>query len=169
VAEAQESRLRRWDVPIRMEIVAGDSLSAEQAVRDRAAVTAYAARLSRLTGVEIAQAESSAEANFHVAVLNEDDREGFESRLREMVPGIAESSVRAFLNLPRTTLCLVIAFGSSEGRGLQPGRGADPRRASAAAALGLHPRGAGAGHGARQRQPPGPPLDLQRRRGVRAC
>lgn len=117
VAEAQESRLRRWDDPIRMEIVLGESLSAEQGVRDRAAIQAYAARLSRLTGVEIAQVDSSAEANFHVAVLSEDDREGFEGRLREMVPGIAESSVRAFLNLPRTTLCLVIAFGSDEGAG----------------------------------------------------
>ena len=37
--------------------------------------------------------------------------------LRDMVPGIAESSVRAFMNLPRSTLCLVIAFGSGEGSG----------------------------------------------------
>ena len=115
VAEAQESRLRRWDQPIRMEIVFGPSVTAEQAARDRAGIEAYAARLERLTGVEIDQVEE--DANFHVAVLSEDDREGFEARLRDMVPGIADSSVRAFMNLPRSTLCLVIAFGSGEGEG----------------------------------------------------
>jgi hypothetical protein len=115
VAEAQESRLRRWDVPIRMEIVAGPSVEPAQAARDRAGIEAYAARLSRLTGVPIEQVEEG--ANFHVAVLSEDDREGFEARLRDMLPGIADSSVRAFMNLPRSTLCLVIAFGSGEGSG----------------------------------------------------
>jgi hypothetical protein len=115
VAEAQESRLRRWDEPIRMEIVTGPSVAAEQATRDRASIQAYASRLSRLTGVPITQVEEN--ANFHVAVLSEDDREGFEARLRDMLPGIADSSVRAFMNLPRSTLCLVIAFGSGEGAG----------------------------------------------------
>ena len=115
VAQAQQSRLRRWDEPIRMEIVFGPSVPAEQAVRDRAGITAYAARLERLTGVDITQVEDN--ANFHVAVLSEDDREGFEARLRDMLPGIADSSVRAFMNLPRSTLCLVVAFGSGEGAG----------------------------------------------------
>ncbi len=115
VAQAQESRLRRWDQPIRMEIVTGPSVPAEQAARDRAGIAAYASRLSRLTGVPIAQVQD--DANFHVAVLSEDDRDGFEARLRDMVPGIANSSVRAFMNLPRSTLCLVIAFGSGDGSG----------------------------------------------------
>lgn len=115
VAQAQESRLRRWDQPVRMKVVFGPSVPAAQATRDRAAIAAYAARLERLTGVDIAQVETN--ANFHVAVLSEDDREGFEARLRDMVPGIADSSVRAFMNLPRSTLCLVIAFGSGEGSG----------------------------------------------------
>ena len=113
--EAQASRLRRWDQPIRMEMVFGPSVTAEQAARDRASVEAYAARLSRLTGVPIMQVEE--DANFHVAVLSEDDRKEFGPKLRDLVPGIAESSVRAFMNLPRSTLCLVIAFGSGEGSG----------------------------------------------------
>jgi hypothetical protein len=113
--EAQASRLRRWDQPIRMEVFFGPSVPAQQATRDRASVEAYAARLSRLTGVPIAQV--SGNANFHVAVLSEDDRQDFGPKLRDLVPGIAESSVRAFTNLPRSTLCLVIAFGSGEGSG----------------------------------------------------
>lgn len=112
-AEATMSRLRRWESPIRMDVRFGDTVPAKQKVRDRNAVAAYGARLSRLTGVPITQ--TAEEGNFSVLILNEDDRRGFESELRRMVPGIAESSVRAFLNPPRSTLCLVIAFSQDGG------------------------------------------------------
>ncbi|TNC71526.1 DUF2927 domain-containing protein [Rubellimicrobium roseum] len=115
VAERSAARLRRWEQPIRMEIEFGPSVEPSQRVLDRASVLAYAARLSRLTSVPIAQVEE--DANFHVLFLSEDDREAFESRLRDLAPGIAESSVRAFMNLPRSTLCLVFAFGSGDGSG----------------------------------------------------
>jgi hypothetical protein len=54
------------------------------------------------------------DANFHVAVLSEDDRREFGPKLGDLVPGIAETSVRSFTNLPSSVLCLVIAFGVSE-------------------------------------------------------
>nr|WP_209839334.1 DUF2927 domain-containing protein [Rubellimicrobium aerolatum] len=113
--DPRQAMLRRWDRPIRMQMVFGPSVAADQAVKDRASVAAYAARLSRLTGVPIEQVDK--DANFHVAVLSEDDRRDFGAQLRDMVPGIADSSVRAFVNLPRSTLCLVIAFGTGEGSG----------------------------------------------------
>jgi hypothetical protein len=105
------SRLRRWEQPIRMNVVFGDTVPAAQRDRDRASVSAYAARLSRLTGVPVSL--TAANPNFSVLFLNEDDRLGYADELRALVPGIAEGSVRAFLNMPRSTLCLVIAF--SEG------------------------------------------------------
>ena len=65
VAQAQESRLRRWDKPIRMEIVFGPSVSPEQQARDRSSITAYAARLSRLTkgGFETRAQDGAASAS----------------------------------------------------------------------------------------------------------
>ncbi len=114
-AQATVSRLRRWERPVRLSVEFGATVPAEQRARDANSITTFAARLSRLTGVPIAPADT--EANFHVLVLNEDDRAAFAPRLRELVPGIAESSVRAFLRAPRDTLCLAIAFsegGSSE-------------------------------------------------------
>ena len=48
--------------------------------------------------------------NFHVLVLNEDDRTGYADQLRTLVPGIDPTSVQAFLDVPRDTLCLVLAF-----------------------------------------------------------
>ena len=110
-AEATISRLRRWEQPIRMSVEFGETIPVEQRTRDTNSVGAYAARLSRLTGVEITQ--TAADANFHVLILNEDDRLGYETRLREIVPGIGEGSVRAFMNPGRETLCLVIAFSEA--------------------------------------------------------
>jgi len=114
--QATVSTLRRWDVPIRMNIDFGATIPAAQRSRDTASIGTFAARLSRLTGVRISQSDQDS-ANFHVLVLNEDDRLGYETQLRALVPGIAESSVRAFMDLPRSTLCLVIAFSDGSGSG----------------------------------------------------
>ena len=110
-AEPTMSRLRRWEQPIRMTLEFGDTVPDAQRSRDANAVATYAARLSRLTGVPISQ--TTRDPNFHVLVLNEDDRQGFEARLRQIVPGIGPGSVRAFMTPGRSTLCLVIAFSES--------------------------------------------------------
>ncbi|MBM1221169.1 DUF2927 domain-containing protein [Ponticoccus sp. SC2-23] len=110
-AEATISRLRRWEQPIRMAVEFGESIPVDQRARDVNSIGAYAARLSRLTNVPITQ--TSNDANFHVFILNEDDRVGYEDRLRQIVPGIGESSVRAFMAPGRETLCLVIAFSEA--------------------------------------------------------
>ena len=111
-AQATVSRLRRWEQPIRMAVEFGATVPLAQRDRDTASVASYAARLSRLTGVPTTQTTAE-DANFHVLFLGEDDRATYAERLREIVPGIQPSSIRAFLSPPRDTLCLAIAF--SEG------------------------------------------------------
>lgn len=106
--EATISRLRRWDGPVRVSVDFGATVDPDQAARDRAAVGAYVARLARLTGLSMTLGAPS--PNYHVLFLNEDDRLAAADRLRELVPGIAESSVRTIVNLPRSTLCVVVAF-----------------------------------------------------------
>ncbi|GGL60317.1 DUF2927 domain-containing protein [Wenxinia marina] len=109
------SVLRRWEVPIRVGVEFGAAVPEARRAEDRGAIARYVSRLSRITGH--AMATMPEDANFHVLILNEDDRLGYEARLRQLVPGIADSSVRTFLNPGRSTLCLVIAFsdGSSPG------------------------------------------------------
>ena len=53
---------------------------------------------------------SDANPNFHVLILNEDDRLDYGDELRALVPGIDPISLQAFLDVPRDTLCLVLAF-----------------------------------------------------------
>jgi len=105
--QATISRLRRWDQPVRMSVEFGASVAEDQQVRDRNTVSTYASRISRASGLPIRLSDRN--PNFHVLVLNEDDRLAYADRLREIVPGISNGSIRAIMNLPREQLCLVIA------------------------------------------------------------
>jgi len=97
--QATLSRLRRWDTPVRMTTEFGASVPPEQQQKDRSTVSAYASRLSRASGLSITQTD--VDPNFHVLVLSEDDRADYLDRIREIVPGIADSSLRAITQLPR--------------------------------------------------------------------
>jgi len=112
-AQATQSKLRRWDMPIRMATEFGDSVTIAQQTRDKNTISAYARRLSRASGLSISLTEE--DPNFYVLVLNEDDRLGYRDRLREIVPGIADASLRAMTQLPRDQLCIVVAFSESGG------------------------------------------------------
>lgn len=109
--QATLSRLRRWDQPVRMDVEFGASVLPDQQIRDQNTVATYAGRLSRASGLQITLTDRN--PNFHVLVLSEDDRLNYTERFRELVPGIAPSSLRAITNLPREQLCIVVAF--SEG------------------------------------------------------
>ncbi len=111
-SQATLSRLRRWDKPVRMTVAFGPSSDADRRRTDRANVREYAARLSRLTGVPIIQTD--ADPNYHVFFVNEDERRALGTRLRQIVPNIADSSLRAIVDLPRDQLCIVVAFASGD-------------------------------------------------------
>ncbi|SLN28035.1 hypothetical protein ROA7023_00928 [Roseisalinus antarcticus] len=107
-ARTTQSRLRRWDIPVRYAAEFGPGVPTGQQAEDRANVRNYVARLARVTGHPITYDESN--ANFHVLFLTEDDRDNIAPRLRQLVPGITDSSIRAFQTRDRGTLCLVLAF-----------------------------------------------------------
>ena len=97
-AQTTISRLRRWEQPIRMAVEFGASVPRAQRLKDFAAIENFADRLSALTGVQIRQ--SGYNPNYVVLVLNELDRQGYEARLRELVPGIDDGAIRAVIDLP---------------------------------------------------------------------
>lgn len=107
------SRLRRWEQPVRFTIDYGATIPDAQRTKDSADIRNYVSRLSRVTGHPMSVTGTN--PNFHVLMLNEDDRLGYGDRLRALVPGIDERSVRAFLDVPRDTLCLVLAFSRDGG------------------------------------------------------
>ena len=110
-AQTTTSRLRRWEQPVRFVVEYGRSVPVEQRIEDSQSVATFVSRLARVTGQPISINDIN--PNFHVLILNEDDRLGYEDQLRSLVPGIDSTSVQAFMDLSRDTLCLVLAF--SEG------------------------------------------------------
>lgn len=105
-AQQSVSKLRRWDEPIRMRVEFSETFPADVSATDKAAILGFTERLTRITGLPIRQVNIN--PNFHVLVLNEAERRAFEPRLRAIFPGISESSVRAFVDLPRDQQCIVI-------------------------------------------------------------
>lgn len=107
-AHETADRLRRWNGPVRMSLEFGPSVPPEEQARDTAFVTQYMARLARLTGLEITV--GSGPGNFHVLVLNEDERRAAGPHLRALVPGIDAHTVQTIETMPVSTYCLVYAF-----------------------------------------------------------
>ncbi|MDF0603185.1 DUF2927 domain-containing protein [Psychromarinibacter sp. C21-152] len=108
VAQQTESRLHRWNEPIRMAVRFGESVPEDQREADRAEIASYAARLARLTGLRITLTERGG-ANFHVFVVNEDERRRIGPQLRAIVPDISQGAINTVQNMRRSTFCLVFA------------------------------------------------------------
>ncbi|PIE09465.1 MAG: hypothetical protein CSA72_12630 [Rhodobacterales bacterium] len=110
-ARAVESNLRRWDQPVRMAISFGESVPEDRRVKDRNAVGAFAARLSRTPGVSITMTDQGS-ANYHVLFMSEADRRAAGPLLRTLVPGLDATVERALIDLDPDTLCAVVAFST---------------------------------------------------------
>ncbi|MBZ4021575.1 hypothetical protein CKO11_03770, partial [Rhodobacter sp. TJ_12] len=111
VARPTPSRLRRWEVPVRMAVEFGASVPVAQRTEDRAVISAYAGRLAGATRHPVQMV--TAGGNYTVLVVNEDERRALGPRLQRLVPGIDPASVDAITNLAPSTFCVVFAF--SEG------------------------------------------------------
>ncbi|PKP85079.1 MAG: hypothetical protein CVT80_04550 [Alphaproteobacteria bacterium HGW-Alphaproteobacteria-2] len=102
------SRLRRWERPIRMQVVFGESVSPEQRARDRAAVAAHAERLSGISGLRIA--ETVSQPNFLVLFLNLDEQRAIGPELRRLMPRVSPLVVEEIENSPRDIFCVAYAM-----------------------------------------------------------
>ncbi len=107
------SAIKKWTKPIRMIAEFGPNVPAAKAAKDRAALSGYAAKLSRITGHPISMVEGG--ANFHVLFMAEDDRDRIAPRIQALVPDVNRSALQLFDNLPRSIHCLVIAFSDTRG------------------------------------------------------
>ena len=105
------SMLRRWEVPVRVNLVFGPSVSAERQATDRARVASYLERLGKVTGHSISLVTTG--GNFTVHVVSEDEREALGPSLSRQLPGLTSKDISDVTAMPRTTYCMVYAL--SEG------------------------------------------------------
>ena len=107
---AEPGGLRKWSVPVRIAVEFGDTVPQEQRQSDIAMVRDYAARLDRITGHRISYV--SANPNFHVLFVGEDDRAQAIARILEIEPGVNAATLAMIRSLPRSIHCIVVAFAA---------------------------------------------------------
>lgn len=108
VARQTASQLHKWVAPVRMKVDFGASIPEEQRAQDRRNVGKYTARLSKVTGLPIRQVSS--DANFHVFIVNEDERRELGPRIKQLLPQIGDPALRTVIDMSRSTFCLVFAL-----------------------------------------------------------
>ena len=102
------SRLRRWQQPVRVGLHFGASVPPAQQATDTARVASYLARLAQITGHPIALSDTA--PNFHVHIVNEDERRALGPVIASTLPDLGPGDVAGLTNLPRSTYCIVFAL-----------------------------------------------------------
>ncbi|MDT8856689.1 DUF2927 domain-containing protein [Paracoccaceae bacterium Fryx2] len=113
VQRETESRLRRWTVPVRVQVVFGDSVPPDRRATDRARIGSYLDRLAAITGHRIGLADSA--PNFFVHIVNEDERRALGPVVDATLPGLNPSDIAGITQMPRSTYCLVYAMSNHSG------------------------------------------------------
>jgi hypothetical protein len=111
VREETESRLRRWEIPIRFGIRFGASVPPDRQATIRAQIASFVARLSRITGHPMSVDDRS--PNFFVQIASEDEREALGPELATTLPGLSPSDIAGITAMPQTTYCLVYALADN--------------------------------------------------------
>ncbi len=111
-ARTSPSVLRRWERPVVYRMEFGDSVPPAMRAHDHAKVAALVSDLAGAAGhpMRLLPQGLSRGGNFHVLVLNEDERRAIGPRLEALIPGIDAAAVRLVAEMPRETFCLVLAF-----------------------------------------------------------
>jgi hypothetical protein len=111
VADARPGRLNRWRGPVRIQMHFGPALSPEERRREETVVSAYAARLARVTGHPISVVEEG--GNFHVFLVNLDEQRAIAPAIQQAAPGLGRSGAAGIASLGRSTYCTVFALASA--------------------------------------------------------
>lgn len=101
--------LRRWEGPVRVGTIFGNSTSDDEARLNNIEVSKYTRRLARLTNLDM-RTTSAKSANFLVLFLNEEEQKQFADTLPSLLSAISPAVVDAFRNSPRNIFCAAFAF-----------------------------------------------------------
>ena len=108
VAQQTESRLRKWTMPVRVKVEFGATVPIAQRSKDSQILSRYLPRLARLTGQSIQLVNR--DANFHIFIVNEDERRNLGGKIQELVPDLDRASLPVIVDMPRATFCQVFAL-----------------------------------------------------------
>lgn len=112
MARTSASVLRRWEGPVVYRMEFGDSVPPAMRAGDHAQVAALVSDMTNAAGhpMRLLPLGATGGGNFHVLVVNEDERRAIGPRLEALIPGIDAAAVRLVTEMPRETFCLAMAF-----------------------------------------------------------
>lgn len=116
VAQETPFPMRRWQKPVTINVIFGETLSPQQQRADQSEVARFANRLGRAAKHPV-QMGSEQTSNLHVLILNEDERLAAGPLIRRIIPGIADIDVKALTNITKSDLCIAQSYsdgGSSK-------------------------------------------------------
>ena len=109
VERQTETHLRRWETPVRVATIFGESSTPDQRDRDRTEVRTFTSRLAGLTGLDM-RVTDEASANMLVMFLTKPEQQAFAASLPDRFPNIDGAVVDAFMNSPPNIFCAAFAF-----------------------------------------------------------
>ena len=107
-----EGKVQRWNKPVRLNLDFGAAVSPEIRRASQTTVAGYAARLSRITGLDVSLKPTR--GNFTVAVLTVDEMEAYGPELMRLFPGLSSELAAQITTMPRPTYCAVYAFSDAD-------------------------------------------------------
>lgn len=117
IAGQSQTFLRRWEGPVRVGTVFGESTPESTANLNDREVSRYTRRLAGLTGLDM-KTSKAADANFLVLFLNEEEQKEFSNTLPSLLSDISPAVVDAFRNSPRNIFCAAFAFTNPGQKGV---------------------------------------------------
>lgn len=113
VAGEAPSNLRRYDRPIRVQVINGDSTPVSDAEFNATAVAQYARRLARLTGLDIRIANAGERVNMAVFFLSRDEQPRMARQLGRYVAAPPRDVEQAFAHSGVDLLCAAFSLSSA--------------------------------------------------------
>lgn len=108
IAQQTPSNLKRWEKPVRVQVIHGSNASPVRMASDRATVSGYANRLARLTRHSVTNVSTG--GNFLVLFLDSDEQKTIGPQLQRLIPGIGKTVIDEIANSPRNTFCAAFAL-----------------------------------------------------------
>ncbi|WP_247740295.1 MULTISPECIES: DUF2927 domain-containing protein [unclassified Paracoccus (in: a-proteobacteria)] len=113
VQNAHSAPLRRWQVPVRMQVEFGDTADTAARRLYRAEIASFATRLQGASGHPVETVQSK--GNFLVLVLNEDERAAVMPMLLRLMPDLPARDAAALRDLDPRNFCSVFAYFRGDG------------------------------------------------------
>ncbi|WP_240453883.1 DUF2927 domain-containing protein [Chachezhania antarctica] len=111
-ARRADGWLSRWALPVKVELRFGPMVPDDVRTTDRAQFNAYVRRLARVTGHPVTSVQR--DGNFIVFVGTEDDKAYVQKQLKMLMPGISETELALFRDLPDSRHCQVVTHPASD-------------------------------------------------------